>query len=875
MPSRSEPRGARALMGPSALFYLYRRRLRQHAASELLAGAGVAVAVALVFATTVVTNSVTGSAADVVHAVTGRASLQIRARDAAGLDERLLARVEDLPGVKQAAPLLEQSATIVVSTPAHPRHVTVDLAGADTSLVVLDGLAHTLPTSVLAGNGIGLSSTTAGHLGLPASASAAQEPTSVPDAAGEVTLDLRGEAISLPISAVLGRASFGALSQAQVAVMPLAHLQALAGLRGRLTRILVQTQPGHEAAVRAQLRRIGAGRLDVEPADEDLTLLKQALRPSNQASDFFAAISAMLGFLFAFNALLLTIPERRQAIADLRLIGTKRTAIVQMFVFQSLCLGVAASLVGLLAGYGLSEGVLHESSGYLAEAFTLSSGSVVPITALVLTFAGGVLATCLAAAVPLLDLRRGHILDSLYDEDVLPVNALTHDAQVRLALGAAGLLAITTAIYAFSPSLALLGCALLALATVLAVPLALAGVLGLARALSERREALTVLPVALTSLRTTTLRTLALAATGAVALFGAVALGGARNDLLHGIGEFSRGYSADADIWVTNPGDNQAVDEFSPGHSAALLRNVPGVASVQSFQGGFLQLNQRRVWIIARPPGANREVLDSQITAGEDASAIARVGQGGAIAVSKQIADEHHTGVGGTLTLPTPTGDVRFEIAATTTNLAWSPGAIFMSTADYGRYWSPTHPPAPTAFGVRLLPGANVEAVRHALYGALGSASGLEVSTAATREARINALTGEGLSQLGLISTFLLVAAILALAAALTSAIWQRRVGLAELRFSGVLPHRLRWILLVESTLMLSAGCVTGAIAGIYGQLVIDAYLAHVTGFPVARVGASLRPLEIFVVVIALVTAIVTVPGWLASRVPPIFALNE
>ncbi len=99
-------------MRPGALLYLYRRRLRVHAVQELLAGLGVAVAVALVFATLVAAGSVAGSAGEVVHAVIGPASLQLRARSADGFDERLLTRVERLPGVKQAAPLLEQTATV-------------------------------------------------------------------------------------------------------------------------------------------------------------------------------------------------------------------------------------------------------------------------------------------------------------------------------------------------------------------------------------------------------------------------------------------------------------------------------------------------------------------------------------------------------------------------------------------------------------------------------------------------------------------------------------------------------------------------------------------------------------------------------------------
>ena len=100
-------------MRPGALLYLYRRRLRVHGVQELLAGLGVAIAVALVFATLVAERQRRRLRGEVVHAVIGPATLQLRARGADGFGEALLARVERLPGVKQAAPLLEQTATAI------------------------------------------------------------------------------------------------------------------------------------------------------------------------------------------------------------------------------------------------------------------------------------------------------------------------------------------------------------------------------------------------------------------------------------------------------------------------------------------------------------------------------------------------------------------------------------------------------------------------------------------------------------------------------------------------------------------------------------------------------------------------------------------
>ena len=147
--------------------------------------------------------------------------------------------------------------------------------------------------------------------------------------------------------------------------------------------------------------------------------------------------------------------------------------------------------------------------------------------------------------------------------------------------------------------------------------------------------------------------------------------------------------------------------------------------------------------------------------------------------------------------------------------------------------------------------------------------------TSTEREDAIDASASEGLGQLNEISTLLVAAAILAMAAALGSSIWQQRQSIAELRLEGAPGHQLQLLLLVESALMLSAGCLTGAIAGIYGGRSCDGYLRRVTGFPVAGVTTSQRPIEIFALVITAVLLIVSLPGWFASRVPATLALSE
>lgn len=861
----TEAVGARTLIGPYALLWLYRRRLRVHGVQEMLAGIGVAIAVALVLATLIAAGSVVGSARAVVDTVIGPATLQLHARGPEGMPEGLLKGVEALPGVEHAAPLLEAPATL--SGPGG-RRVSIDLAGADASLVFLDGLGHTLPRQTLQAGGIGLSARTAEALGIARAGGSVRSGFRP----GLISLAIAGRTLRIHVSAVLGEEAFGALSQALVAVMPLEELQRLSGLGHRVSRILVQPKPRRAAQARAQLSRLAAGHFDVAPADQDVALLSQALRPSDQASAFFATVSAMLGLLLAFDALLLTVPERRRSVADLRLVGMKPSAIAQMLIFQALVLGLLASIVGLGAGYLLSLHAFKASTHYLAEAFTLSGSTVVGAGPVLLAFGGGICAACLASAVPLLDLRRGRAIDAVY-RGLEPPEGLPPRARRLMGLACAVLLAAAATLFAIAPAQALIACATLALAAMLLVPLTLAAVIGLARRFARRFERFTILPVALGSLRSTALRSLALAGTGSIALFGSIALGGARSDLTHGIRGFARSYSADASIWVGSPYDDQAVVSFRPGDLERRIDSLRGVASVQGFQGGFLQLHGRRVWILARPSGYARHVLASQIREGSLPEALARIGSGNFVAVSRQIAQQEDSHVGGWITLPTPSGPSRMRIVATTTNLAWSPGAIFLGSGTYRSLWRTS---APTALAVELAPGARSRPVQREIDRLLAArSSGLQAVTAGEREASIDKLTGEGLNQLGEISTLLLVAAILALAAALTSAIWQRRTAMAGLRLSGVRPRRLRLILLLESTLMLGAGGLTGAVLGICGQIVIDGYLTHTTGFPVSVLGASTRPLEIFAIVAASALAIVAAPAWIASRVSPTIAFDE
>jgi putative ABC transport system permease protein len=846
---------------PSGLLYFYGRRLRTRPVQELLAGLGIAIGVALVFAVQVANSSITDASSAIVRGIAGSASLQLRSRDANGFDEHLLARVQRLHGVSQAAPVLDQNASLVGPS---GRRVAIDLASAAPSLLALNGsITHSISLHDLSTPGVILPSATAQALGLR---------TSPGGRPSRVMLEVRGRADSVAVVAVLGPETIGALSGAVAAIAPLQFVQKLTGLSGRVTRILVTTAPGQRGAVQRELTALAGGRLTVAPADQDVSLLKQALTPNSEATGFFVLVGGIVGLLLAFNAMLLTVPERRRVIADLRMQGVRPWQLARMLLFQAVCLGLAASLVGLAAGDFLSRTLFHTTPSYLSAAFALGSQTVIGLRPLLISFAGGVLATCLAAAPPLLDLRRSRAVDAVYFEDGEPGQALDSRAQLRLFLAGAALILATSGPLLLWPSAIVPATVGLAVATLLAIPFAFKLVVRASEHLAALSSRLNMLTVAVRALRATTVRSLALAATGAIAVFGCVVAEDSHNDLLHGLYRDYSEYVSTADLWVVNNNDDLATSSFPSGGLPARIAATPGVAAVRTYQGGFLDFGGRRVWIIARAASAPAPIPASQLQEGGIVTATARLRQGGWITVSQQIAEAHHARVGGTLVLPTPSGPVAYRIAATTTNLGWSAGAIILNSSDYRRAWATTEA---TALEVDTRAGADVAAVKHAIQGLLGPSSALTVQTSTERAAQADALARQGLSRMNQITLMLMIAAALAMAAAIGAGIWQRRSSLAALRIHSFSPWQLRGVLTYESVLVLGTGGLVGAGAGVYGHLLCDRYLRLTTGFPAPFAMEGFHTVQTVLLIVVGALAVLTIPGYAASQVSPQLALQD
>jgi putative ABC transport system permease protein len=674
-----------------------------------------------------------------------------------------------------------------------------------------------------------------------------------------INIQVGARIVPTVFGASLGEHEIGGLVNSPVAIAPIRYVQKITGMQGRVSRVFVQATDGHDREVLAGLRRLAVEwNVNVEPASFDSRLFAVAESPENQSETLFSVISAIVGFMLALNAMLLTVPKRRRILDHIRSQGANPKMQTQVLLFDALILGLLACGLGLLLGEALSIAVLHSTPGYLSFAFPVGNNRVVTWQAVAIAVTAGMLAATVGVLWPLRDvLRQSRQRTTPHRWWVI--------AQIVTGVVC---FAVTTIILVGSPGNLKLGCLTLVLALLCALPFVLdAAVAGFDRLQPMLNRASP--DVTLTFLRSSPTRVLSLAivAISAVALFGVVAIHGAQHNLQRGLDASALDIDSSSDVWVSTAGESNAfaTTPFTNPGERSVLAHLPGVQSVGEYRGSFLNWGDRRLWILAPPVSNTQPIPPSQLVTGNLTLAGTRVRAGGWAVLSQALASENHLQVGQPFTLPSP-HPTTLRVAALSTNLGWPPGAIILNAQDYAHAWTDNNP---SAYEIQTNPGAQPTTIRREIQQALGTNTGLTVETASEREQRHYALANQGLQRLTQIRLLVLIAAILAIGGALGALFWQRRSFIEFIRCQGY-PKGVLWRWLIwETSILLITGCCTGALVGLYGQLLLSHALATVTGFPTSLEIEPLIALTTFTPVLATAIIVLVIPGYLLVRVPP------
>jgi putative ABC transport system permease protein len=830
-----------------AHLYVVRLKARVVLVQELFAVLGIAVGVALLFASQIASTSLNGSVAQLVSGVVGQSTYQLKARGPGGFDEALLGQVQRLPGVRSAVPVLDVDAYVV-----GPRGgESVDLVATDPRYVHLAGslLSHLAGgVQVAHARVLALPSPVASHIGV--------------GPLETVRLQVGGHVVRALFGLELTAHSIGGLVDSPIALAPLTYAQRAAEMPGRITRVLVRARPGEAGQVHAELVRLAAGRLNVEPANYEAALFNQAATPVNQSTQTFAAICALLGFMFAFCAMLLTTDLRRGLVRELRRSGATRGEAVKTLLFDALVLAAVAAVLGLALGDLLSIVAFSSPPGFLSLAFPIGSQRIITWQSVGIAVGAGAAAACVGVLIPMRD---------IWERPGRASERREHRFSMRLmagmCAGGCACLAATAIILIAAPQSAIVGVVLLIGALLLLLAPALEAVVAVfARLQSPRGSGATALAIVELRSPQTRGRSIAIAATAAVAVFGSVTIQGSRASLQSGLDRSFHEIDSVADLWVTPSGERGLFTtvSFADALSAKLAR-LPGVRAVGSYRGGFLEYAGRQVWVLAPPSSLRQPLPSSQIVGGNLALANARLRAGGWAVISKTLAADQHLHVGQSFTLPAPKS-MTFRVAALLTNLGWPPGAVMLNSKDYARAWESGDL---SAYNLVLGAGVSVAAAQRAVRGVLGPGSGLEVQTATQREQSQQATSRQGLDRLTQIAVIVLMAGVLATATVMAGMIWQRRRRFARMKVQGYGHHTLWTSLIWESGLLIGVGCLVGAVFGVCGQLLLSHALVAVTGFPLILSVNSMVAFASFLVVTVAAAVCVAIPGYRAAAIEP------
>jgi putative ABC transport system permease protein len=812
---------------------------------EAFAIAGIAVGVALLFAAQISGTSLTHSVAQFNDQFVGKAQVQIEARGPEGFPEHVLSEVRAVSGVQVALPVFERQVDVI----GPRREQSIDLIGVDPHSVRASGkLLRRFSARQLASLPIIA-------LPIPLAKEIGVGPLET------IKLQIGAARVETLVGATLGESDIGGFVASPVALTSIRYAQHLAGASGRLSRIFIHYAPAHEREARVALAALAAKEnLNLESGQFDTQLFAVAIAPESQSEQLFSTISAFVGFMFALNAMLITVPARRKLIENHRPQGASRALIVQILFLDAAVLGVIACLLGLILGDTLSILVFHTSPTYLSFAFPVGNSRMVTWQSVAVAVAGGIGAAIAGVLWPVRSIISGPA--------EAPPNPDEHRARRMAASAVVGVscLVATTVILLAAPKAAILGDIALAVALLCLMPLMFDGFIRAADGMSKLIDGMGSALAATELLESSTrVRSLAIALVAAFALFGMVEFQGMQSNLRTGLFASAHNLDSRADIWVVPSGRSSLLNtaSFKPTHVNALAR-VPGVASLSLYRGGFLNWHQRRLWVLASSSSINDPVPVSQVVAGNPGLASQRLKEGGWAVLSQAVAQENHLRIGEAFYLPSPR-PVRLRLAAMTTNLGWPPGVVMLNASSFISGWADSQP---SAYEIQTTPGTPVITVRNRLRDVLRSEPGLTVETASERQARHYALAAQGLTRLTQIRLIVLISAILAIVGALGAMIWQRRDRIATYKVQGYEEPVLRRWIVAEATILLSVGCSIGAVFGLYAQLLGSHFLSTVTGFPIVFGIEGIAALTGFGIVTGTAVAMVLVPGFYAIRVP-------
>jgi putative ABC transport system permease protein len=771
--------------------------LRRHRLRWALTLAGIALGVAVLVAMRAANQLVLAGFQRTVDRVAGKTQLQVHAGDF-GFPEEVLERVQQVPQVQAAAPVIEAAADTGLEGQGSLLILGIDMTG-DRSLRDYD--LESGEEAILEDPLVFLA-----------------QPDSLIVTREFAARNRLGIGSRIPLGSVEGTRWFtvrgimrsGGLSQAfggNLAIMDIYAAQHLLGRGRRFDRIDVALKPGVSLAEgqAALERRLGPG-FQVEPPSSRGRHFEAILRSFSATLKLTSLFAILVGIFIIYNSFAIAVTQRRSEIGILRALGATRGQIRALFLAESALAGALGSALGAAAGLAMARLVAAYVSRLMQEVYGVAQNAE-QVRAepgmLAAAAAAGLGASMIAAWIPAANAARVDPVRALqkgrYQVLTEGENKLRRRLAAAAGAGAALCLVFSRSLWVFYTGYLLFVLAALLLAPALA--------LWLARLL--RPLLAWVRPVegalAADSLIQAPRRTSATVAALMLSLSMVIGFGGVARSIYRSLTDWVD-TALNPDLFVTPNAELSNRTYVVEAKVGAEIAKLGGVREVQLVRSARIPIRGTPVLLVAAEVAKLSRTAHWRPLEGDREEAFRRTAAGQAAIVSESFAGLRRLSVGDLIELPSPGGLLRLPIAAVMRDYSDQQGSVLIDRALYRRYWQDD---TANVIRVYLAPGASPELVRQRILERL---PGRRLFVLFNREVRryILRLTEQWFGMTYSQIAVAVLVAVLGIVNTLTVSITDRRRELGVLQAVGGLRRQVRHTVWMEALAIGTIGVLLG-----------------------------------------------------------------
>ncbi len=808
------------------------RRLQLQKVHTAMTVVGICLGVAAIVSIGIVNKSVLRSFEDSINRVTGRAALQISG-PASGFAEGLIERVQSVPGVEYAVPVIDTQGILAGAKEPSLMILGVDVLQdgnirdyrlSDESADIPDPLLFLArPDSIL------LTRAFAEREGITI-----DEKIKVQTVRGIQTFRVRG---------LLNPEGPAKTMGGNIAIMDLPAAQMAFGKEGRIDRIDVSLLHGEDLeTVRKGIIKAMPEGYNVDTPAGRSKQVEILISHFQKNINLISFIAVFVGMYLIYNAVSISVVQRRKEIGILRALGTTRGQIITLFLGETFMTAIIGSALGVGVGIFFARSAINVVGQAVSDLYMRTSISEITISVanLIVGFVTGIAASLVAALFPALTSARITPVSAIR---AIPYSEEGFLSGSRLKIGSAALvlLAVTLLVlYKTAASSFLHATPTMFAATIflllgisLATPSALRGFLDLFRLAAASRAGAAGRLAGLNLQKNVARNAVAVAAIFfgiAVFVSSAGIIYSTKQSVLNWINSYVRG-----DIIMTSGhpiATTGAQNIPMPVDLWKDIEKVPGVLSADPFRKIYTDYHGRRILLLVLDIPRRMKYSPFIVADGTRDDMLRMLPNQNAVAMNEALAAQEHVKPGDSILLPTPEGPVEFKVAAINVDYSSDSGSILMDIHTYQRYWKEF---LADSFSIRVKPKENVEAVRDEITKRFGSDRKLFVLPARDFKNEIRKVIDQGFAVNNAINIITLLIACLGIIITLLASVLERTREIGILRSIGMLRRQVSRVVLIESMLLGAIGGALGAGTGIIiGWMSLE-------GFLKADYGASMQ----------------------------------